>query len=144
MLLWLDSHSLLNVCILFFFPPWNVESKTSGMHGTSLFSSLSWMNELAIPFASKSSIILFLMTGADHHHVYFRLSEWLGGAWLPLCSEGSHHPISAPEKRGLAASHRQPLQRHGVRFCLGSQLQLLERCAYTHTPIHACRSACQS
>lgn len=84
-------------------------------------------------FASKSSIILFLMTGADHHHVYFRLSEWLGGARLPLCSEGSHHPVSAPEKRGLASGHHQPLQRHSVRFCLGSQLQLLERCLHPYT-----------
>lgn len=95
------------------------------------------MNENGIPFASKSSIILFLVTGADHHHVYFRLPEWLGGARLPLCSKGSHHPVSAPEKRGLASSHRQPLQRHSVCFCLGSQFQLLERCLlpsqpYTH------------
>lgn len=108
----------------------------------ALFSSVSWMTELGIPFASKSSIILFLMTGADHHHVYFRLSEWLGGARLPLCSKGSHHPVSASEKRGLASSHRQPLQRHSVRFCLGSQLQLLERCLPPSClpPIHACRT----
>lgn len=101
-------------------------------------STFSWMHELGIPFPSESSLILFLMTGADHHHVHFRLSEWLGGARLPLCSKGSHHPVSAAEKRGLASSHHQPLQRHSVRFCLGSQLQLLQRCLPpSHSYMHA-------
>lgn len=141
MLLWLDSHLLLNVWILFFcFPEMWSQRQVECI--AALFSSVSWMNELGIPFASKSSIILFLVTGADHHHVYFRLSEWLGGARLPLCSKGSHHPVSASEERGLASSHSQPLQRHSVRFCLGSQLQLLERCLPPSClpPIHACRT----
>lgn len=76
-----------------------------------------------------------LFPGADHHHVHLRQSERLGGARLPLCSQGSHHPVPASEKRGLAAGHRQPLQCHGVCLCLclcvclGSQLQLLQRYA---------------
>lgn len=75
------------------------------------------------------------MTGADHHHVYLRLSQRLSGARLPLRSKGSHHPVSAPEKRGLAQGHGQPLQRHSVCFCLRSQLQLLERYQLPSQPV---------
>lgn len=137
MLLWLDCTYFWMFASLF---SWNVKRKTSGMHRPALFFSL--MNEWTwCPF----SIILFLVTGADHHHVHFRLSEWLGGARLPLCSKGSHHPVSAPEKCGHASRHHQPLQRHGVRFCLGSQLQLLERCLPpSHPCMHAEQRACHS
>lgn len=67
--------------------------------------------------------------GADHHHVHLGESERLGGARLPLRSQGSHHPVPASEERGVSPGHRQPLQCHGVGLCLGlgSQLQLLQR-----------------
>lgn len=121
--------------------PWNSTMAailpSSYWSNMQLLLSRECMNSVSL-FPSESSLILFLMTGADHHHVHFRLSEWLGGARLPLCSKGSHHPVSAAEKRCLASSHHQPLQRHSVRFCLGSQLQLLERCLPpSHSYMHA-------
>lgn len=71
--------------------------------------------------------------GADHHYVYLCQFEWVGGAGLPLRSQGSYHPVPATEECQHPQGGHHPLQcYHWPRLQFLSRYQLKDNINETY------------
>ncbi|XP_036349549.2 metabotropic glutamate receptor 3 isoform X2 [Ochotona princeps] len=58
----------------------------------------------------KDYLLKINFTGADNNHVHLRQPEWLCGLGLFVCTQGAHHPVSAPEECGHTQAASQQVQ----------------------------------